>query len=292
MGALLTALMALLNPASARPATTPLLDRVYERRLMSVADGRCRLFPPDLAKALDAAALQARGAALRAGAGLSDVTAVEGRAARRADGLSCRDPDLLRAATKVRDAFKGYADMRKESFPGTDGVWEADRRPQKDPGRPNALGWRLVQIGRGGDAAIAVGLAAGEDFLVVAHAPSGWTAGSARLIMRDPQRAAAPFFDPRTQGLAGKIPPVWLTTAFLARDIRPAPEGAAPPLQPALLIAFPASAATAIRGLDPRESVRVELVQVTRTGERVRSAYFEVGDFAAASAFLEAGRRR
>jgi hypothetical protein len=284
--------MALLYPAWAKSATTPLLDRVYERRLMSVADGRCRLFPPDLAKALDAAALQARGAALRAGASLPDVSAVEARAARRADGLSCKDPDLLRAAMKVRDAFKGYADMRKESFPGTDGTWEADRRPQKDPARPNVLGWRLVQMGRGGNAAIAVGLAGGEDFLVVAPAPVGWSAASARMIMRDPQRAAAPFFDPRMQGLAGKIPPVWLTTAFLARDIRAAPDGAAPPNTPALLIAFPASAAAAIRGLDPRESVRVELVQVTRTGERVRTVYFEVGDFAAASAFLEAGRRR
>jgi hypothetical protein len=125
---------------------------------------------------------------------------------------------------------------------------------------------------------------------VEAQAPLGFSPASARLVLRDPQRSAEPFFDPRLKGLPAGVPPGWLTTAFLARDIGPGPAG--PRAASTFLIAFPPAAAAALRTLDPRESVRVDLVEETRTGERVKSLYFEVGDFAAGCAFLAAGARR
>jgi hypothetical protein len=42
-------------------------DQLYERTLMTAADGRCRLFAPAIGSALDAARAQARGATLRSG---------------------------------------------------------------------------------------------------------------------------------------------------------------------------------------------------------------------------------
>ncbi len=263
---------------------------VYERTLMSVANDRCGLFPAPLAKALEAATLQARGAALRAGLGQADLDAVEGRAAARAQATSCRNSDLQRAAQNVRDAFRGYADLRRLSFPGALGTWEADRRPPKDPVHPDAIPWRLVEVGRGPEAATAAGIAGGDDLLVVAAAPSGWMPASARLVMRDLRLAKQPYLDPRIQGLAGSVPPAWLTTVVLARDIRLAARGS-PKGPSALLVIFSPAAADALSRLDPRESVRVDLVRETRVGEEVRSVYFEVGDFAAGRAFLAAGRR-
>jgi hypothetical protein len=64
-------------------------------------------------------------------------------------------------------------------------------------------------------------------------------------------------------------------------------------LKGAIAYRFPAAAAKALAGLDPREAVEVEFVfsGSSRTGGRdtVRRAYVEVGDFAAGRAFLSAG---
>jgi hypothetical protein len=78
--------------------------------------------------------------------------------------------------------------------------------------------------------------------------------------------------------------------AFIAGARSPAPK----PLRPrgwgeALAYSFPASAAAALAGLDPAAVVRIEFVSPTRKGERARSASIEVGDFAAAQAFLAIG---
>ena len=54
---------------------------------------------------------------------------------------------------------------------------------------------------------------------------------------------------------------------------------------------FPAAAARALGGLDPREAVTLEFLLQDRTGVRTRKAYVEVGDFAAGQAFLAAGPR-
>ncbi len=51
---------------------------------------------------------------------------------------------------------------------------------------------------------------------------------------------------------------------------------------------FPAAAAQALADLDPREAVAVEFLF---PGDRVRTAYVEVGDFAAGRAFLQVASR-
>jgi hypothetical protein len=54
---------------------------------------------------------------------------------------------------------------------------------------------------------------------------------------------------------------------------------------------FPAAAADALAGLDPREAVAVEFLFTGEDGESVRTAYVEVGDFAAARAFQAIAQR-
>ncbi len=54
---------------------------------------------------------------------------------------------------------------------------------------------------------------------------------------------------------------------------------------------FPAQAAGALAGLDPREAVAVEFLFATPDGDAVRRAYVEVGDFAAGRAFLHVASR-
>jgi hypothetical protein len=55
------------------------------------------------------------------------------------------------------------------------------------------------------------------------------------------------------------------------------------------LFHLPVTAAEALAALDPREAVAVEFVFSGAGGVTVRTAVFEVGDFAAGLAFLQAG---
>jgi hypothetical protein len=54
---------------------------------------------------------------------------------------------------------------------------------------------------------------------------------------------------------------------------------------------FPAEATEALAALDPREAVAVEFLFTGPDGEAVRTAYVEVGDFAAARAFQQVAQR-
>ena len=73
------AVMTLAAPVgAARAAVT---DAFYDRTFMLAAHRKCDLFEPALIAALDAAALQARNAALRAGTPAADLTAAASRAA-------------------------------------------------------------------------------------------------------------------------------------------------------------------------------------------------------------------
>ena len=54
---------------------------------------------------------------------------------------------------------------------------------------------------------------------------------------------------------------------------------------------FPAAAAQALANLDPREAVAVEFVFAGNGPDQVRTAYVEVGDFAAGQAFEAVGPR-
>jgi hypothetical protein len=120
-------------------ADAQILDLVYERSVMTAADGRCGLFAPEVSAALAAAQAQARGAALRAGQTPEIVESVERRARARSMSTNCASPDLAVAANRVRSAYAGYARLSRISFPGDQGSWRADRT---GPGHNR---WRLVQ---------------------------------------------------------------------------------------------------------------------------------------------------
>lgn len=258
-------------------------DLFYERRLMSAADERCRLFPPDLAHALEAAALQARGAALRAGASDADLNALAARARAKADATPCGSKDLATAAARVLQAFKGYAALRTLNFPGPTRGWFADREALllADRRPPRFVLIQRFQID-GHEAAAGYVSGLGFGVAVKGEAPSAFAA--ARIMIRDPRLSPKPALQ------AGVSPPA--LTSFLARDIRAAPPGLLEAGDaPCALFLFGEAAADALGALDPREFARVELIRPIRGGERALTGAVEAGDFAAARAFLAVGRR-
>jgi hypothetical protein len=296
IAALLGGLCLLATGAAAASQASILL---YERTLMGRADARCHLFSPKIAGALAAAAAQSRSAALRAGDDPAAVAATAGRASARADAVACDNPDLQRAANRVRKAFDGYAALRTLSFPGLVASWSADRQPWPLVVNGAAVPgprWRLWQTSPGTGGALTVGLATGEGagstFLALTQAPDAAGAYASRLVLRDPAKAPQPFIDPRRPGLAGRTPPRMFTRAFLASDLGPAPLSLIPPggARRGVLARFPPEAAQALAALDPREAVTVEFLFPSTNGERVEAAAVEVGDFAAGEAFLVAGR--
>jgi hypothetical protein len=287
LAALLLAILA--APSAARADSAASL--LYERTLMERAGARCRLFTPEVASALTAAAVQARGAALRSGTSNEVVRQIEARAELRAYATPCALPDLATAADRVRKAFDGYAGLREMSYPGTLSSWQADRKPwplvldgKVQPG-PR---WRLSQAASGG---AVVGLTTGTGLVAVTTSPDGAAASSARLILRDPAKAADAVIDPRRRDLTGRAPPRSVTQTFLAQAIGPAPASLLPKAaRGGAMVTFPPEAAKAMAALDPRETATVEFVFPTLTGERVETTLVEVGDFAAGRAFLAAGR--
>lgn len=287
------ALLTLAMPLAA--AATPAAGLYYERTVMREADGRCHLFAPEIAAALSASSLQARGAALRAGVSDGSLAATADRARTAAFSVACTSPDLTTAADRVRKAFAGYAQMTFMSFPGETAAWEAQRRPTAPVVNHKAVDgplWRLSEAGQWdgqGMGALTFGIAADPHAPVVATtAPDALQAATALLIVRDPAKAPEVYLDPRRQGLAGRTPPRSLTRAFVASQRQAAPASLLPRGQgQGALFGFPAAAADAMAGLDPREAVVVEFVYPGRPSRR---AVFEVGDFAAGRAFLMAGR--
>ena len=239
----------------AAPAASALL---YERALMLEANRRCRLFTPAVSGALATSALQARSAARRAGDAPQQLDAVERRAAAKARATSCASPDLATAAGRVRSAHDALSRVTRMHFPGGEAGWAADRTRAKTPR------WRVVQKTRLGDEALSFGLASEN-------------AAPPRLVAVSSFERAPTLVRLSAGG-----------RTFLAEDLRRAPE----PLRTgddALAFRFSPAAAEALEKLDPRETVRLEFVTLTRTGERSRSAEIEVGDFAAARAFVAAG---
>ena len=270
-------------PAVARADAASLF---YERSLMSAAGARCKLFDTSTSAALAASARQARGAALRSGADAFALDEVADRAQLKAAATGCASPDLAVVAARVRAAFTGYAGLKTMSFPGGVAAWRADRGT-------GAAGWRLSQAGATRPGRAILGLAAddqgSESFAAVAGWPTALGASTARLVMRDPTLAPRAYLDPRHPELARQTPPRVVTQAFFAN----ARASASPALLPSgaaagALFRFPPAAVAALEGLDPRETVMLELVYPTRDGERVEATPFEVGDFAAGRAFLSA----
>jgi len=281
-------LMGLALAAAPCAALSQPADLFFERTVMTAADGRCKLFTPDVSAALAAGAAQARGVALRAGADLKTLAGRERDARRYAGRLNCKSPQVLAEAARVQQAFSGYQRVTRMQYPGDVAAWRADR------GVGKTARWRLAQDAAFGGGRMTFGLAGREGasaLLAVADFPDGQAPYAARLVLRDSARTLGPYLDARAKSLplSRKLPPRGATRAYMAeaRDEAEAellPKGS----EDGWAFRFPAAAAQALADLDPREAVAVEFLF---PGERVRTAYVEVGDFAAGRAFLQIASR-
>ena len=290
-------LLAALALAGAAVAATPGAEAYYERALMHAADTRCHFFAPELGSALASAEAQARGAALRAGATNLGLRAVQAQAAARQAGMACNSHDLTLAAGRVKTAFDGYSHLIRMSFPGDDVAWQADRTlPQRTPI------WRLVQPASAGQTRVMFGLAGDyshpSQLLAVGDFAPGETPYAAQLMVRDIARAPEPYLQAVSVSawarlpLTERAPPRSATLAFTAEaraeaDKTLLPKGATS----GMAFRFPAAAAQALAGLDPREAVTLVFLSQDTSGARAQRAYVEVGDFAAGQAFLAAAPR-
>jgi len=265
-------------------------DLYFERSVMAAANQRCGLFGADLTSALESAQAQARGAALRAGSSAQSLSGLQQRASARASQAACSSKDMAEAASRVRSAFDGYARLQRMTFPGDTADWRADRAMAD-----HTLIWRLIQSARFGQDSLGFGLAGqgGASALVaVASFADGAEPYSARLVLRDVSRAGEPCLGQAGRGLAARLPLPGARKAYLAEARDPAPARLLPAgARSGLAFRFPRAAADALAGLDPREAVAVEFLFSGRKGESVRTAYVEVGDFAAGRAFLAAAQR-
>lgn len=283
MGLLGLALLAAPGVASALPQ-----DLFYERTVMSALGERCRLFTPEVSAALAASAAQARGASLRSGLDRRALTAIDREARAKAGRAKCRSADVTTVAARVKDAFAAYERITRLTYPGDASEWRADR------GAGRTARWRLAQDTRMGKNRVTFGLV-GRDgasaLVAVADIESRQAPYAARLVLRDEVRTIGPYLDPRakTSQLNKKLPPPGATKAYMAEARAPAedellPKGASR----GWAFRFPSEAAQALAALDPREAVAVEFLFA---GDKVRTAYVEVGDFAAGRAFLQVASR-
>ncbi len=259
---------------------------------MSAAGARCDLFNADIAAALAASQAQARNTALRGGAETADLDATLGRANARAAAAPCQGPDVKQAADRVRQAFKAYAGLHAMTFPGVLGDWRAVREQTV----VNRV-WRLSQTSRSGADRVAFGLAGrqGQDAItVVAAFADGAQPYAARLVLRDRARAPEPYISDLSgqAALGARLPPATATRAILAEDRSSAELTLLPAgVRAGTAFQFPAYALSALNALDPREAISVDFVFAGPSGDTVRRAYFEVGDFAAGVAFLRVAQR-
>ncbi|HEV2081897.1 MAG TPA: hypothetical protein VGR32_05505 [Brevundimonas sp.] len=269
------AVVAAVTALSAAPAAAA--DAHYDRAFMLAADARCGLFAPPVRAALTSATLQARGAQLRGGATAVQAAETARRARARAASTPCDHPELRMVAGRVDQAFAGWLGLRRMEFPGLSAAWSVDRA------RFEAPRWRLSQTGVTGASSVVVGRVWGQTGLTVAVSFVGKPRPtSARIVMRDPGRFPNPWIGSRpTLAPEAQRRAVWA--------------GATAPADKALFAggrrggeiwAFSERAVAELAALDPREAFAVEFV--FRDGSVARAA-FEVGDLAAAEAFLTLG---
>lgn len=268
--------------ALAQPA-----DLFFERTVMTAADGRCDLFTPGVSAALAAGAAQARSAALRAGTDVKSLQRIEMNARGQAARINCRSPVVASEAQRIQQAFAGYQRITRMVYPGDLTEWRADR------GVGRTARWRLSQSADFGSNRMVFGLAGRQDSGSALVAVAGFSDKAApyaaRLVMRDTGRTLGPYLAGGRQPLARKLPPAAATRAYMAEargdaEAELLPKG----YSGGWAFRFPAAAVQALAELDPREAVAVEFLI---PGGGPRTAYVEVGDFAAGRAFLQVAAR-
>tara|TARA_R110002095_G_scaffold154441_1_gene134231 strand:- start:365 stop:1267 length:903 start_codon:yes stop_codon:yes gene_type:complete len=276
-------LFALAGNANAQNA-----DLIFGERTAALAmDQHCALFTDRQRAALDAARLQARGALLRSGITPARLQAYGDDIAGDAAALACDAEDVVAMRSRVLVAFEGYLRVPNMAFPGDAFIWTADRQVITD--QPV---WALLQdTGR-----IRAGISSVDgEFRFTVALPTGGDFISAILVTRNTERAPA-LYDPTMGGLfPGPVNAPWArwTPPDFARKLVWASDQISGPDADALANAaqghvfrFPVSVVHQLAALDPRETAHIDLMN--RNGERIASEYFEIGDFAAAIAFLRA----
>ena len=259
-------------------------DQFYERSFVAALNVRCELFDARSTAALEAARLQVRGALIRADvpeAVLAEAVSVSDRAAM---ALDCEAEETLALAERFQDAFSGYLTLRTMDFPGESRGWTTDRGPLAYGA--GWVGWQDAEPLRTGVAAFADGPA----LAVRAPQDAGRLTG-ARLVLRDPT-GEPNLFDPTIGGLLPARPgaewvrygpPDHASTHYWAAA-RFTPEESEALGGPGFR--FGDDAAIALAAADPRETVRIDFIGPL--GEPAAQIWVEVGDFAAALAFLRA----
>lgn len=274
----LSAALALLC-ASAASADPPNAREAYvERRGLLEADTACQLFTPSLRGALQVGAAQARGALLRAGWSSAQTRELEAAAVSAARARACSDQRTLTAAADARSAFASWVNAGTMEFPGWERSWIARRSAASGPT------WRLSQAIDTPIAAVFGVRQVGDTqrlTLIVPIARGETGPHSATLTMRDARRVSAievTLPQRVAYGLAaGAPPPNAATDIPSTRAIERLDQG-----RSQAVFTFPDSAFRDLLALDPRESIAVRLA----TARGAQTLYIEVGDIAAARAFL------
>ncbi|MFN3585098.1 hypothetical protein [Phenylobacterium sp.] len=276
--------------AAPSAANAGAVDLFVERTVLHAADQRCGLLAPETSAALAAGAAQARGAALKQGLSERAARSLEQRARVRAGELSCAAPELVQSARRVEESFKGYARIIRMTYPGDQAAWRADRTLARE------ARWRLSQESRFGRDRMIFGLAGRQApgaLMAVGLFADGAQPYGARLVMRDTSRTLGPYLPQKGEaagaGLAGRMPQGAALKAYIAEARSPAGADLLPKDErEGWAIRFPGDAVRALSELDPREAVAVQFLF---PGDRVRTAYVEVGDFAAGRAFVQMAAR-
>jgi hypothetical protein len=278
------ALAGLTSPVMANNAG----EQFGERELALALDDRCHLFSPAQRAALDAARLQARGILLRGGVTHTALDDYSRELEAQADATQCSRPEVDDLRLRVVEAFIAWQRVRDMEFPGGAFGWTATR--SFIAGTP---GWAVLQD----TGELRVGISRdGDNHRFTVAMPRVENAVSAVLVMRDPGRApelydptmGGHFPAPAGAGWADFTPPnfarsmIWASGQGDRADTAALSDGG-----DGLVFHFSGRAADALAVLDPRETARVELLG--RNGEPLAVHYFEIGDFAAARAFLRAG---
>jgi hypothetical protein len=266
-----------LGTATTASATEPNARTAFvERRGLLEADAQCRLFDPSIRSALSVGLAQARGALLRSGWTSASLRQLETAAVNAARSRTCSDQRTADAAAAARRSFASWANAGSMEFPGWDRSWRARRVVDQN-------GWRLSQDI---DAPIAAlfGVRQTRDVqrlaLALPLARGATPPTSVQLIVRDRDRGplreiALP--QRISQGLAAGLPSPMSSISIPSVRTVERHDG-----QQFAVFTFPDTAFRDLVALDPRESVELRL----ETGRATQRLLVEVGDVAAARAFL------
>jgi len=269
--------LAAATPALAQPAAPTAQAAYAERRALLEADRICTLFEPGMRAALVSTAGQARGALLRGGWTMARIGELETAAVSAARARRCGDERTEAAADRARLGYASWARTHAMTFTGVTRTWTARRTPdpvdqwvlRQEIDTPRAATFGVRAFDNHQELTLILPLPAN------ANAP-----GAAELLLRDPARARTSQMDVPgrlARGLAAGAPSPASARGYQAQARRI--ETVRGQRRAAFL--FPAAALEAMAALDPREAAEIRLGD----GARI---YIEIGDVAAARAFLAA----